>query len=388
MIISRVVESALMTQGIDVYNIGISPTPFVFREARKYHAGCMITASHNPLDWNGLKFVYDGRGLYENELSTMLERSVQQQSTFGCAVRSSSGYIGELLELASGIHIAKDTKVGLDPGGGAACHYSYILFRNLGYIVASINDIFGIHPRNPDPTVDDLNELRTLVRSNSLDLGLALDLDGDRLVVIDKAGKKLTSDLTLLLCIATAMKLGIRKYVLSIDTSSTIKEFILSHNGLVYHSKVGEANVVKEMSETGAEAGGEGSSAGFIMSKFNMCRDGLLAGLLISSMDRETMNDCVRLSSKYLQIRSKLAADSSLHKQLIERLYEVLVPISCESSEIDGIRLVIDENSWVLIRPSNTEHVIRISVESLADKASALYRDILTKTKLVYDEIK
>ena len=388
-IVARVVESALMAQGIDVYNIDIAPTPVVFREARRYHAGCVITASHNPLDWNGLKFVINGRGLYENELDTMLDRVVQQQSTnFGRSVRGFSSYIEELLELAQSMQMVEEIKIGLDPGGGAACHYSNILFRRLGCRVASINDTVGIHSRNPDPTVDDLRELRALVRCNSLDLGLALDLDGDRLVVIDKTGKKLTSDVTLLFCVANAMRLGIRKFVISVDTSLSVKEFIVSHNGIAYYSKVGEANVVKEMSELGAEAGGEGSSAGFIMSKFNMCRDGLLAGVLISSLDRESMADCLRLSSKYIQIRSKLAADSKLHKDLIERLYDVFVPISSEASEIDGIKLVIDENSWVLIRPSNTEHAVRISVESLADKTSTLYREIISKAKLVYDEIR
>ena len=388
-IVARVVESALMAQGIDVYNIDIAPTPVVFREARRYHAGCVITASHNPLDWNGLKFVINGRGLYENELDTMLDRVVQQQSTnFGRSVRGFSSYIEELLELAQSMQSVEEIKIGLDPGGGAACHYSNILFRRLGCRVASINDTVGIHSRKPDPTVDDLRELRALVRCNSLDLGLALDLDGDRLVVIDKTGKKLTSDVTLLFCVANAMRIGIRKFVISVDTSLSVKEFIVSHNGIAYYSKVGEANVVKEMSELGAEAGGEGSSAGFIMSKFNMCRDGLLAGVLISSLDRESMADCLRLSSKYIQIRSKLAADSKLHKDLIERLYDVFVPISSEASEIDGIKLVIDENSWVLIRPSNTEHAVRISVESLADKTSTLYREIISKAKLVYDEIR
>ena len=275
-IVARVVESALMGQGIDVYNIDIAPTPVVFREVRRYHAGCVITASHNPLDWNGLKFVINGRGLYENELDTMLDRVVQQQSTnFGRAVRFFSSYIEELLELAQSMQLVEEIKIGLDPGGEAACHYSNILFRRLGCRVASINDTVGIHSRNPDPTVDDLRELRALVRCNSLDLGLALDLDGDRLVVIDKTGKKLTSDVTLLFCVANAMRIGIRKFVISVDTSLSVKEFIVSHNGIAYYSKVGEANVVKEMSELGAEAGGEGSSAGFIMSKFNMCRDGL-----------------------------------------------------------------------------------------------------------------
>jgi phosphomannomutase len=96
----------------------------------------------------------------------------------------------------------------------------------------------------------------------------------------------------------------------------------------------------------------------------------------------------LKFSSEYVQIRSKIAAKSNLHKDLIARLYDVLVPISSETSELDGLKLVIDENSWVLIRPSNTEHAIRISVESLADRASALYRDIASKAQLVYDAIR
>ena len=83
-----------------------------------------------------------------------------------------------------------------------------------------------------------------------------------------------------------------------------------------------------------------------------------------------------------------LPADSRLHKDLIERLYDKLRPISSEASEIDGIKLIIDENSWVLIRPSNTEHAVRISVESLADKASALYGQVISRAKLVYNEIR
>lgn len=388
-ILSRVVEAALMAQGVDVYNIGIAPTPIVFRESRKYNAGCIVTASHNPLHWNGLKFVLGGRGLFENELNAMLNHPVPDPSTnFGQSFRGFSSYIDELLELAQELHMMQSIKIGLDPGGGAACQYSNILYRSLGCKVASINDIMGVTSRNPDPTVDDLRELRALVKSNSIDIGMAFDLDGDRLVVIDKTGKKLTSDTTLLICVANAINLGMRKFVISVDTSSSVKEFIVGHNGLVNYSKVGEANVVKTMTELKADAGGEGSSAGFIMPKFNMCRDGFLAGVLISSLDRESMNECLELSSNYVQIRSKLAADSSLNKKLIAKLHDVLIPISSEISEIDGIKLVIDEHSWALIRPSNTEHAIRISVESLANKTDTLYRDIANRVKFVYDEIR
>lgn len=158
-IIVRIVEAALIAQGIDVYDIEIAPTPVVFREARKYNAGCVVTASHNPLEWNGLKFIIEGRGLFENELNSMLGGSNPQPSTNpGRSFRCFSSYIEELLELAQKLEMKKGIKIGLDPGCGAACQYSNLLYRKLGCRVASINDIMGLPSRNPDPTVDHLNE--------------------------------------------------------------------------------------------------------------------------------------------------------------------------------------------------------------------------------------
>jgi phosphomannomutase len=391
-IIAQTVSANLMEQGIDVYNLDVAPTPMIFREARKYEAGLIVTASHNPLEWNGLKFIIEGRGIFENELTLMLKRSATRVSSdkFGKSFDAISEYVNEVVDLVSQQEeCSNTTKVGFDPAGGATCGYSEQLFKKLGHKFYSVNDIRGISSRSPDPTVDDLNELRILVIANQLDFGFAFDLDGDRLVVVNNRGEKLNPDVTLLICIASTLSLlRMKKFVTSIDTSLSVERFIVQHGGKLEYSKVGEANVVNKMLEVNADAGGEGSSAGFIMPKFNRCRDGFLASAIISSLDRKIIDECLTFASQYAQIRSKVPADSLLHSKIIEKLNDLFVTESSQVFTIDGVKAIIDDDSWVLVRPSNTEHVIRISVESKKAKVQSLFKKMIEKVQVVYDQVK
>jgi phosphomannomutase len=385
-IVAQTVAASLMAGGIDVYNLGVAPTPAAFREARRYGAGVIITASHNPLEWNGLKFIIDGRGLFERELDAMLKTSSgNSQNNFGSEYRIASQYANEVAEFAKG---GTHVKVGIDPGGGAACGYGEKLFKKLGHQYHSINGVPGISSRGPDPTAEELADLRALVTGNKLDHGFALDLDADRLVVVSSKGEKLGPDATLLLCVARAIEMGMRKFVLSIDTSLAVEKYVLDHKGKAAQSKVGEANVVSKMLETGAEAGGEGSSAGFIMPKFNKCRDGLLAAATISMLDKKAIDGCLKFASQFEQIRSKIAADSSLHKAVIQKLPDIFKKESSSIITEDGVKAIIDDDSWVLVRPSNTEHAIRISVESRAGKAPSLYKQASEKVQTAYDQVR
>lgn len=384
-IIAQTVTAALMAGGIDVYNLGIAPTPAAFREARKYGAGVIITASHNPLQWNGLKFIIDGRGLFERELDELLRSPSEHKNKFGSEFRISTRYVDEVANITKG---GVKVKVGIDAGGGAACGYGESLFKKMGHNYYSINGVAGISSRDPDPTADDLADLRALVTTNKLNHGFALDLDADRLVVVSSIGKKLNPDATLLLCIARALEMGMKKFVSSMDTSVAIEKYVRDHKGKLSYSKVGEANVVSKMLETNAEAGGEGSSAGFIMPNFNMCRDGLLAAAIISSLDKKMIERCLTFTSQFAQIRSKIAADSSLHSAVIEKLVDVFKQESSSIITEDGIKATIDEDSWVLVRPSNTEHAIRISVESRADKAQSLFDNTSEKVHAIYDQVR
>jgi phosphomannomutase len=387
-IIAQIVIASLMAAGINVYNLGIAPTPAAFREARKYGAGIIVTASHNPLEWNGLKFIIDGRGLFEHELDGMLKMTRDHHpDKFGNEFQISSNYPDVVAEMAKSNTGA--IKVGIDTAGGAACGYAEYLFKKLGLKYYSINGIAGISSRGPDPTIDELVDLRALVTANKLAHGFGLDLDADRLVVVNRVGKKLSPDMTLLLCIARALEMGLKRFVTSIDTSIAIEKYIHNRNGkIVAYSKVGEANVVSKMLDVNAEAGGEGSSAGFIMPKINMCRDGLLAAAMISTLDKKTVDECLKVASQFVQIRSKIVANSSLHKTVIEKLPDVFKSDSYSILTEDGVKAIIDEDSWVLIRPSNTEHVIRISVESRGEKAQTIYKKASEKVQTVYDQVR
>jgi phosphomannomutase len=387
-VIAQTVVASLIAAGIDVYNLGIAPTPAAFREARKYGAGIIVTASHNPLEWNGLKFIIDGRGLFEHELEGMLKMtSNHQPGNFGNEFQIPSNYPDVVAEMAKGN--TATVKVGIDAAGGAACGYAEYLFKKLGHQYYSINSIAGISSRGPDPTTDELADLRALVTANKLDHGFGLDLDADRLVVVNSEGKKLSPDATLLLCIARALQMGLKKFVTSIDTSVAIERYINKSTGkIVAYSKVGEANVVSKMLDVNADAGGEGSSAGFVMPKINMCRDGLLAAATISTLDKKTVDECLKFASQFVQIRSKIVANSSLHNAVIEKLPDIFKSDSYSILTEDGVKAIIDEDSWILIRPSNTEHVIRISVESRGEKAQAIYKKASEKVQTVYDQVR
>jgi phosphomannomutase len=391
-ILFQTVCAALMEQQINVLDIDIATTPAAFRESRQYKSAIIVTASHNPIEWNGLKFAIDGRGMFENELATMLDGTISPGITYGSVSPANTSYINDIIDLINkysySANIVTQKNIGLDPGGGAASKYASELFTGLGQRSHSINDIDGISSRSPDPTTDPLNELCNLVTTSKLDFGFAFDLDGDRLVVVDKYGKKLTPDLTLLLCIAGTLQQGMKKYVTSLDTSNAIADIVNSHSGNINYSKVGEANVVQTMIQENAEAGGEGSSAGFILPSFNMCRDGMLSAAIIASLNDKVIDECMSIASKYEIVRTKIPIGPSHVDELMQKLKERFKEFSYDVLESDGIKALVDDNSWILVRPSNTENVLRISVESRSDNASKLYGKAKELVVSIYDQIK
>ena len=392
-LILQTVSAAIMEQGINVLDLGIAPTPFVFHDSIKYGNGVIVTASHNPFEWNGLKFIINGRGIFEKELDLIQQENILSGTQFGEMYALNSNYISDILELLRKTGYLEDNRkkrntIGLDPGGGAISSYIPKLYNSLNQEFYTINDIAGISSRSPDPTTDDLLELRKLVLSKKLDLGFAFDMDADRLVVVDKNGNKLSPDLTLLLCIASVLDHGAKKFVASLDTSNSIKRIITEYGGSLYHSKVGEANVVKEILRLNADAGGEGSSAGFIMPKFDMCRDGILASAIISSLSDEVYNHCMKIASKYSTIRSKIPMESSFQKQVIEKFGDNFQEKSYDIVKMDGTKIMIDDNSWILIRSSNTEHAVRISVESTPENVLTLFNEVKQKVLSIYEENK
>ena len=152
---------------------------------------------------------------------------------------------------------------------------------------------------------------------------------------------------------------------MSIDTSISIEKFIKEKGGTVQRSKVGEANVIDLMLKTNAQAGGEGSSGGFILPEFNYCREGILtSGLIASMLGNSEFDEILNYMESYTQIREKTKVDAEYHDKVIQEVSNQLSKEFSEVNPLDGVKGTIDEDSWVLVRKSNTEDTIRISAES------------------------
>jgi phosphomannomutase len=383
--VKETASAALRQNGINVFDLGTVPTPVVFHESRKFGSGIVVTSSHNPIEWNGLKFIIDGRGINESELPQILETQKIQESSIGSEEEIQSSYLEDAKKIIG--NIENTPKIAIDIGGGAAKEFAPNLLRELGCSVDVINPDLDGCSRGPDPTTDSLTDLVTA--SSTKDIGFAFDLDADRLVVV-KNGKKQTPDVTLGLGVAKSLELGYKKFVLSIDTSVSIEKYIKENGGAVQRSKVGEANVIDLMLQTQAQAGGEGSSAGFILPEFNFCREGILtSGLIASMLENPRFGEVLNFMENYVQIREKTNVDSASQDKVMEKVASKLNTKYSEVITLDGIKGIIDEDSWVLIRKSNTEDIIRISAETNdLDKCKNIVKESLELVNQCYEEVR
>ena len=384
-IIAETVKAGLMQCGVDIYNLGVVPTPVVFRESRKYGAGIVVTASHNPTEWNGLKMLIDGKGINQEQLDLITNEQVTNKSKIGLENNINSAYVDEAAQIIG--KVSDNPKVIVDVGGGSAKNIASSLLQKIGCDVITINNDLEKSSRGPDPTSDPLDEL--VSKSKVVDIGFAFDLDADRLVVV-KNGKKLSSDSTLGLGVAKALELGCKNFVLSLDTSISIEKYIKKKGGTVFRSKVGEVNVIEKIVETQSCAGGEGSSGGFIFPDFNFCRDGILtSGLIVSLMRKDEFSDVLNLMEKYHQIREKIEVGLEYQEKVLKNLFDILKEKYRNLQTLDGIKVIVDEDSWFLIRKSNTENIIRISTESNSlEDARNIHLQTKELVKQSYEQIK
>jgi len=383
--IAETVKAQLMESGIDVYDLGVAPTPVAFRESRKYGAGIIVTSSHNPIEWNGLKMIIDGKGINEEQLDIVMKEQKPQKSEIGKEYKIESSYVDDASKIIG--TISDPPIVTVDIGGGAARGFSSQLLEKVGCNVVTINDERDKSSRGPDPTADALNELITNTKDR--DIGFAFDLDGDRLVIVIN-GEKKNPDVTLGIGVVKALEIGCKNFVLSQDTSISIEKYIKQNGGTVYRSKVGEANVTAKMVETRSQVGGEGSSGGFILSDFNYCRDGILtSGLIASIIKKEKFADVLNFMEMYHITRDKIRYDSEQHDEILKVLHNKMKEKFGSVDTLDGLKAMVDEDSWVLVRKSNTENAIRVSVESNSlEKVRNIDQEIKDLIKESYEQIK
>ncbi len=369
-IISKTVASALLAGGAKVVDFGIVSTPALFRESRKRKApAIMITASHNEPEWNGLKFIVDGKGIDLDQLTNVVldSKNAGEATSSGTITRQRRQSYDEDLVNRFGEGSFDGVKVALDLGGGAALVHAPKILRALGCEVTTINDTPGVFNRIIDPVADDLSLLQKVAKTKGCEIGLAFDCDGDRLVIIDSEGKKRSGDFMLTMALSEILKASSDKnVVVSVDTTQAVDELVKSIGGKVYRSKVGEANVVQTMAETGAQIGGEGSSGGLIDGSFNYCRDSMVAALTIIRRIKTSGRRAFPETKNYSQTRLAAPVTRASAEEAIRKIQENHRNVET----IDGAKIRLSPKSWVLIRPSGTEDVVRVSAEAPTAKES------------------
>ena len=379
---SRAAIAGLESEGCTVYDLEYAPTPAVFRTVMKegLDGGLVVSASHNPPEWNGLKFVVQGgRGMYPKEFNSFL----RSHATIGGLGRIRAGrsekanattYISDLVSYA-GESSCEGVSIAVDPGGGVASLFVGKIFKSLGGEVRSVNDSPGLFTRDLDPGLADLTLLRQAVVEGDQDIGFAFDCDADRVVVVGDDGETLPPDYTLLLCLNQFLETGVvRDVAVSVDTTSSVEEMVTSHGGRVYYTPVGEANVVQKILKEKCGLGGEGSSGGVIVPDFVLCRDGLLASALISKYLKEKggLKEALTGIPERFLLRKKFDCGKKVARDIVEKLSNEAANVD----RTDGAKIWDDSDTWILVRASNTEDILRVSVEA-RDRSKA--RDLMKK---------
>jgi phosphomannomutase len=380
--ICKAVAAGLTSIGGTVHDYGIISTPALFRESRKSgFPAVMVTASHNEPEYNGLKFLVDGAGVNQEMFGQIVGGQAARSSTFergAVKMAHRPTYAGDLVE-RFGAGSFEGVKVAVDMGGGAAIAHAVPLLEQLGCEVTSMNDSYGVFERKVDPVADELELLRKTVKQKGCDVGLGFDGDGDRLVIVDSSGRKRTGDFMLTLALSEMLaETGEKKVVVSVDTTQAVDDVARNAGAQVFRSKVGEANVVGQMKERGARLGGEGSSGGLIDGSFNYCRDSMLASLSIIRALKRDGRSYYESVPAYHQERVALTVPKAKALKGIKKLAAQYGGADLT----DGLKIGLPSRSWVLIRPSGTEDVARISAEApSSQKASLLVKSYAKKLK-------
>ena len=380
-VISKLVCSTLNSAGINCDLAGLVPTPCLEFATKTlgYNGGIMITASHNPPEYNGIKPVASDGVEISREDENMIEEIFFQKnwnhnsSTFGSTKNDDRAIQTYLDGIKSQIDVSKikskNCKVVLDLGNGAQATTAIKLCEQLGCEVITINEeIDGLFPgRGPEPTPYNLGELSSAVVNNNADLGIAFDGDGDRSIFCDDTGMLLSGDRSALLLSDYLLKKNPNSKVITcINSGNSIDELVTQTNSTVTRTKVGSVEVSRKMLTENALIGFE-ENGGFMFGKHNQVRDGgmtlaLLLELLASS--NKSISEELGNLPRSFTTKDKI----SCKKEDIDVIISKLSNEFPNADTTDGIKIVFDKKNWIMVRPSGTEPIIRIYGESDSEK--------------------
>ena len=372
-IISAIAIDILTKAGLEVIDIGIAPTPTIIFLIRtmKLDGGIMLTASHNPPEYNGVKF------LSEKALYVDADELIEIKTYLGSQpIYNTGGTINEDLSLGTQ-HVehvlanidvdlikSKNFKVAIDTINCAGYKLGPILLERLGCIVTVINDTpDGNFAHMPEPLAENLTGLAEKVEEINADIGFAQDPDADRLVLCNEKGEIVFEEYTLALSVKSVLQKTPGDVVVNLSTSNTSEDLVNDTGHKLYRTKVGEGNVVEGIIAHNAIIGGEGSG-GVIYPTMNLCRDSLVGMALVLELlakEGKPISEIVSKLPKYELVKTKMPFEGKL-TNVIEKVINALPDGKPDIQ--DGLRIDFPDRSWVQIRASNTEPIIRIWAEA------------------------
>ena len=374
----RVVLSALESVGCNVIDIGVVPTPTVQLAVEHYHAagGLAITASHNPVEWNALKFI-GSSGLFLDQTDSLSFRAATDNG-FARATWDKLGMttvdpdaIRRHLDLLLSLKYldlkkmrARKLKVALDCVRGAGWAIMQPLLDALGCEVTAIHtEADGRFPHAPEPIPENLGDLSALVRKSGADIGLAVDPDVDRLAIVDELGNPIGEDYTLAFATALVLRKTAGVVVTNLSTSRVVEDAALAAGQRCVRAPVGEANVVSAMQAEHAAIGGEGNG-GVILPDLHLGRDAPVGAALVLQLLCETGMTPSQLkaaSPQYEIVKDKLDRPDAPLGDVYAALRAAFPDASVDTQ--DGLRLSWPDR-WVHVRPSGTEPIVRVIAEA------------------------
>ena len=376
------VISGLLAAGSQCHDAGITPTPTLAYVTREFDAGVMITASHNPPEYNGLKLLNPDGSSFGTIQQARIEEALSTKS-FETAhwkkIKHSSVYEGAVARHIEGIisNFKNDLKIKVvvDAGCGAASEVTPILLEKLGCEVVTLNcHPSGFFPRGIEPSEVNLSDLCRLVRESGAAVGIAHDGDADRMTAVDDRGRFISGD-RLLAILARAV--GAKEVVTTLDASMTIETMGFR----VRRTRIGDTWVSEELRK-GGDFGGETSGA-WIFPVISLCPDGIYAAAQIATIAAQhKFSELVDAIPVYPLRRGSVGSDGVTISRLESNL-KALKPISV--SNTDGLKLDFADG-WLLVRPSGTEPKIRLTAEAKTEvRAQQLYDEGL---KAINDSVK
>ncbi|MEM2108933.1 MAG: phosphoglucosamine mutase [Candidatus Odinarchaeota archaeon] len=379
LMLKNAVISGLLSTGVNIVDVGLAPTPAVQYATRQWEmqGSIIVTASHNPPEFNGIKVV-GGDGI---EVQAVEENEIEKiyfSNNYNAADWMSVGgfdrrddvlnlYMESILGKIKVSAIKKaGLKVVVDPGNGVGGLVTPYLTSLAGCTTVTVNSsIDGFFPgRPPEPTDESLTLLKKTVKETGADIGIAHDGDADRVIFVDDKGNFITGDRSFaVLIIKTLSKFKKGKVVTPIASSNVIKDVTEEYGGRLITTKVGSVIVARTLKEVEGIIGGE-ENGGIFYSPHQYVRDGAMGAMLMIEYLAETGEPLSKLTSslpRYYQVKKKIHCPDSVKETLLNKLKESLKNYEVDTT--DGVKIYL-ERGWVLIRASGTEPIIRCYAES------------------------